>query len=100
MRIARQVVVVLVLGFSLVAPLASASPGPQEMPRREARGAVRSFFAIFDELRSLLAGIWSKEGCRIDPLGGCSTGHSSRETTPTSDASCVIDPLGGCASRH
>jgi hypothetical protein len=41
----------------------------------------------------LLARIWTKEGCRIDPHGGC---LPESTVVPSSDEGCGIDPHGVC----
>jgi hypothetical protein len=88
MRVLR-LLAVLVLCLALGVSQASASP-----IRREAAPQASSFnfHDVLGRLGSLLSGLWSKEGCRIDPWGRCAT-----NTAPSTDAGCGIDPLG-CAN--
>jgi hypothetical protein len=44
---------------------------------------------------SFLKGLWSEEGCRIDPDGRCLTG-APQAPQPRTDTGCMIDPSGRC----
>jgi hypothetical protein len=84
MRILRPfavLVVVLSLGISQ----ASASQPVRETAGRDSKPAL-SFFA---GLGALWMNFWTKEGCRMDPLGRC-------VTSATADAGCRMDPWGRC----
>ena len=48
---------------------------------------------LLDRLWSFLTGVWSAEGCQIDPNGRCVTTLS-----PQTDTGCQIDPNGRCVS--
>lgn len=87
MRVLRPFVVVLLV---LVASGAAASPAPRPAALPEAEPAAFRLPALLARLESLLAGVWSKAGCRLDPLGGCI------RSAPTTDAGCRVDPLGLC----
>jgi len=100
MRNCRYTAVLLVVGFLL-----GASAAPASVARRAARGnettpAVRSAMDLLHQLASLLVSLYSKEGCHIDPLGGCIPGSATAPTgdsTSNGDVGCQIDPWGGCA---
>jgi hypothetical protein len=79
-------VVVLVLFAILALPWVSAA--------EDVRPA-ESVSSLFEQVWSFITSIWSEEGCRIDPNGGCAP-----EPMPTddTDSGCHIDPNGGCRS--
>ncbi len=79
-------VALLVLFAILALPWVSAAD-----PRQEEASAS----SVFEQIWSFLTSLWSEEGCRIDPSGGCAP-----EPTPTdeTDSGCRIDPSGGCSS--
>jgi hypothetical protein len=84
MRVLRPfAVLVVVLGLGI--SQASASQPVRETAGRDSRPAL-SFLA---GLGALWMDFWTKEGCRIDPLGRC-------VTSVTADAGCRMDPLGRC----
>lgn len=78
-RFPRHIAFVLVLATVLASPVLGAGPG--------ARGKTRpASFTAF--VLDLLEGLWMKEGCGIDPSGGCAPIQPK--------AGCVIDPNGRC----
>ncbi len=94
MRVFRHLVAVVVLGFIVGTPWASAAE-----PRsgaRQAQGIAWSTPNPLDSLRNLLVSLWStlglgdsnKTGCEIDPWGRCITGPNKE--------GCDIDPWGRC----
>lgn len=85
----RQSVVALVLVALLGAPLTSSAA-----PRRAGLLGERSVSSgLFTWLWELLGGSGEKEGCMIDPSGGCTT-----STLESMDNGCMIDPSGRCIS--
>ena len=98
MRTLRRAAVFALLGLILGAPWAAALEARPDGVPREATGAARSALDLLHPLWNLLARAWSKEGCTMDPLGGCTAGAETGGATqaPTSKEGCVIDPLGGC----
>jgi hypothetical protein len=91
MRVVRQTLMLLLLGFALVVPAASAAD--LETPRAQQAGQSSPDF--LEQLWQLFTGLWSDTGCGMDPLGG-------EEQPPASDidAGCRLDPLGGCIDDH
>lgn len=89
----QRVGLVLFLAVVLAAP---AAMGAQSRPRAEIRqtGFVTAVVSMLrEQFWSLFTGSsWEKEGCKLDPHGGCISGS----TTLQEDAGCVIDPHGGC----
>lgn len=85
MRVLR-LFAVLVLLLALGASGAAASPA--DVP--EAEASVLHLPSFLARLESLLAGVWNKEGCRMDPWGRC------EPAVPTTEAGCRMDPLGLC----
>jgi hypothetical protein len=109
MRVLRLVLVVVVFAAALGASHASALPSREGTVRLEVENYTRGAFGY---LGDLLVMFWNKEGCRIDPLGGCAPSPSGTEegcridpwgrcadaTAPAADEGCGIDPLGRCGS--
>ena len=54
-----------------------------------------SLFDVFARLWEAFNAVWSEEGCKLDPHGGCGTSQP-----PTSDSGCKLDPNGGCAAAQ
>ena len=90
MRILRPFAVLLLV---LAASGAAASPAPRPAALPEAEPSILRVPTLLARLEGLLAGVWSKAGCRIDPWGRCI------ESTPTTEAGCGIDPWGRCGSN-
>ena len=90
----RRVVLVLFLVVILAAPaILGAQPRPHaEDPRTHVTASV---WDLGERLWRFLAGLWEKEGCIIDPHGGCTKGM-----TPKTDAGCILDPHGGCSGGN
>jgi hypothetical protein len=88
-----HLIAVLVLCLTFGVSQASAAQARRETASREVKPATLNFHGILGRLGGLLTAIWTKEGCGIDPLGGCAP------SMPTSDSGCTIDPLGGCATN-
>lgn len=87
----RKALVVLVV-LTLATAAASAEPlsGTWSHPTR-----IVSSFSMdsFARLWSVLTGLWTKNGCSVDPDGRCLPGSSS---TVTTDNGCQVDPSGRC----
>ena len=77
-------VLVVVLGLGI-------SQASASQPVRETAGPnSKPALSFLVRLGALWVNFWTKEGCRIDPLGRC-------VTSATADAGCGMDPLGrGC----
>jgi hypothetical protein len=87
---ARRKILLFLLAAVLAAPWVSAAPrteGP--VPAVEP-----SLLERLDRFWSFLWNAWSKEGCRIDPDGRCSTGTA--EPATQTETGCRIDPDGRC----
>src|SRR5262249_5985695 len=107
----KTVLVLFLLAALLAAPLASAAPPPGGSPPVAASG-VGVIPDVLSQFWSYLKGIWSKEGCHIDPDGRCVTtavgsgcqidpnGRCVTGTAPvtSADVGCQIDPFGRCVS--
>jgi hypothetical protein len=93
----RKIVLVAVLFLLTTAPWASAGPwhGSSGHPAMSSDGIVIPDF--LSRAWSLLTGIWTKEGCNIDPNGRC---LPSLVISPenSADTGCQIDPGGRCTS--
>ncbi len=92
----RHLAVVLVLGSVLFAPWAAAA-----QPLNKSWASVLSSPSdLFPRAWGLLARLWDKEGCLIDPSGSpsASNGAQCAASTPQK-AGCGIDPSGRSAGR-
>lgn len=82
----RRTLPLLVLCLLLTAPgISTAAP-------RAGSPAVTSVEDLLGWLRGTLASLWSKNGCQVDPNGGCVT-SSAASTTKNG---CQLDPFGRC----
>jgi hypothetical protein len=108
MRNVRRAAVLILLGLTLGTSWAGASP----------LGLERSTpHHVLDYLGGLLASLWLKTGCTMDPNGRCAPGAPTQGTnegctmdplgrctprtqTHNTDTGCTIDPLGRCAPNH
>ena len=89
----RKVVVLLLLSTLATAPWAAA--GPRWENPRAGQAAAFLVFDLVSRAWSSLAGLQPKEGCDIDPSGGCLTG-ASPAPPPATEEGCHIDPSGIC----
>jgi hypothetical protein len=96
MRVPRKAAVLVLLALSLGTSGLFAAKAPPE--GRPAKTATRSTAHLLETLWGRVAGVWTKEGCRIDPWGQCST--STAPQTQNTDAGCGSDPLGRCSPDH
>lgn len=80
----RTVFALVLAAFLLAAPAAQARPLYDDS-------------SVLARIWSLVTGLWSKNGCRIDPDGYCLPGIG--EGDPTIENGCVIDPSGQCVSE-
>ncbi len=87
----RRIVVGFVVGLCLLTPLASAAQHPQEA--RMEKLSLLEPSELFAGAWRLLTRIWSKEGCMIDPHGGCLPKPNAGSG---SNAGCLVDPHGVC----
>jgi hypothetical protein len=85
----RRMVTVFALIAVLGTPLSSMAAPRAAAGRSEAHSAAAPESLAW--LWSLLARVWAKEGCRIDPNGRCIT-----DSQTTTDEGCSIDPYGPC----
>ena len=99
MRTLRRAAVFVLLGLILGAPWAAALEARPERAPHEVTRPARSALDLLQPLWNLLARAWNKEGCRIDPLGGCIPG-SAPTNGVQADEGCTIDPLGRCVPGH
>jgi len=86
----------LVLALLLAAALATTAAWA-DGPRPASRGSSITTSAPADILAHLwifLTGLWSKNGCEVDPHGNCLPGTGS--ATPTGKNGCHVDPSGQC----
>ena len=92
----RKVVFLLLLSTFVAAPWAAA--GPRRESSRAGKAAASLVFDFVSRVWTLLTGLQIKEGCHIDPSGGCTTGASPAPPPATVDEGCDIDPDGRCRS--
>jgi hypothetical protein len=96
MRTFRRTAVLVLLALILAAPWAAALEARSERVSNEATREAQSPLDLVHSFWNLLAGAWSKEGCRIDPLGLCVKGAGTAPQPPTSKSGCTMERLGGC----
>jgi hypothetical protein len=78
----------LVLVF---AAFLAATPAVQARPIHDDDAPAAS---MLQRIWSLVADLWSKNGCRIDPSGYCVSGLG--EEGSGTENGCIIDPSGQC----
>jgi hypothetical protein len=87
------------LAFVLISSLAMAAPhhaaNPPKAPAVSATAEM-----LFSHLWGWITGVWTKEGCGIDPSGQCKPGSGTTVAPPgdSVDAGCIIDPGGSCSA--
>ena len=84
------------LAFLLTAILASTSAlaaGPLSGPVPRVTEASAATHVVA-RLWSFLKGLWSKNGCQVDPQGLCLKDNGS--ASPTAKNGCHVDPNGQC----
>lgn len=86
MRNLRRAAVLILLALTLCTPWAVASP---------LRLAETTPHHVLDYLGGLLASLWLKSGCTMDPDGRCAPGAPAQST----DGGCTMDPNGRCTTR-
>ncbi|HEV8577890.1 MAG TPA: hypothetical protein VGX68_02310 [Thermoanaerobaculia bacterium] len=87
------------LALALTASGALAKPRQKPEPPRQIPASAATE-DVFSRLLGWLGGLWTKEGCVIDPSGQCKESSGTTVAPPDShvDAGCGIDPNGGpCA---
>lgn len=89
MRVLR-LIAVFALVLALGASQASALPAREGAGPRQVGNHTRGVFSL---LADLIVTLWSKEGCRIDPLGG-----GCAPSAPETEEGCRIDPWGRCSA--
>jgi hypothetical protein len=89
----RNIVLLAVLVLLTVAPWASAGPRNGSGHPVRISGAV-VLPDLLSRAWSFVTGVWTKEGCNIDPNGRC---LSAPSPLPTKEG-CQIDPGGRCLS--
>src|SRR6266849_7062028 len=89
----RYAILLFLLTLSLLAVPALAA-GPAAHRARPAEAAEQLFQASFlGRAWNLLAALWAKEGCHIDPNGRCAPGPTVvPPVTAQGDTGCNIDP--------
>jgi hypothetical protein len=92
----RRKIVLLLLAALLIAPWASAAPrhGSTHPASFSAEFMIPDFLS---RAWNLLAGVWTKVGCNIDPDGRCGPVPAAPVQLPTKEG-CQIDPFGRCLS--
>jgi hypothetical protein len=88
----RHLTLAILLASILLSTAALARPLPGPSPRRTV-AAASAPLDLFGRLWSFLSGLWSKNGCSVDPNGLCTP-----SPTPTSENGCGADPDGHCLS--
>ncbi len=78
-----RLALVFVLAATLAVPVLSAAPAAGAEPRP----------GLLVSLWSLLTGLWSDNGCEVDPSGRCLV---SQGAAATGDNGCSADPDGHC----
>lgn len=89
----RRAGILLTITFLTTSPAWAAGwpAGGNEQPEEAARSAPAT---LLDRAWSLIAALWVKEGCGIDPSGRCFTGTAQQQ--PGTKEGCHIDPSGLC----
>lgn len=77
--------------FLLVLVLAVAVPSLQAAPREEAPVA-RGAWELVTQAWDYLVGVWSANGCGLDPSGSC----QPRPIATNAENGCGLDPDGRC----
>jgi hypothetical protein len=77
--------------FALFAAPVSLQAGVGASDHRDSGGAVLS--RAFSQIWVFLSGLWTKNGCRIDPSGNCIPG-----TTAPDDNGCILGSDGTCTA--
>jgi hypothetical protein len=90
----RRVVVAVFLGLLLTSSIQAGEAREREdrLPRARVSGVV---FGSASKVWDFLGRLWAKEGCGIDPHGGC-TPDPITTASPEQDAGCGLDPHGSC----
>lgn len=90
----RRKIVLLLLAALLIAPWASAAPryGNAHPVNLSGELGIPDFLS---RAWKLLAGVWTKEGCNIDPDGRCGSAPVAPSPLPIKEG-CHIDPDGRC----
>jgi len=85
------------LALVLASSLAMAAPRHGVSSPKAAAGSSTAEM-LFSHLWGWLTGMWSKEGCVIDPNGHCKPGSGTTVAPPgdSGDEGCIIDPSGSC----
>lgn len=82
----RSLLILVFAAFLATSPAAQARPVHDDAPAS----------SVFERIWSLVSGLWSKNGCRLDPNGYCVSGLG--EGGSTTENGCQIDPSGQCAA--
>jgi hypothetical protein len=54
---------------------------------------------LFELFCSVLVGLWSESGCKIDPNGQCLAVSGDASSVGKADTGCSIDPNGRCLAK-
>jgi hypothetical protein len=83
----------LLLVLVLVAvPAVQAAPNRADAGPAPSAPASPAAWGLFTQVWDFLTGVWSNNGCEIDPSGRC----QPRPATVDVDNGCEIDPSGRC----
>lgn len=94
----RRKVIPLLFVITLTAAWASAA-GPQAGKPRPTRDAAPILVEWVGRALGLLASVWGKTGCQIDPNGLCGSSPAEPPLAgDRTDTGCNIDPDGRCIS--
>jgi hypothetical protein len=95
----RRTTILLLLIALFATPLVSAAGPRAAESARPVQALEPGQIDLLNRLWNTLRGLWSKEGCHIDPDGRCLTSPSPQPPpTFTTDTGCHIDPDGRCRS--
>ena len=78
----------------LLVLLLVAVPALQAAPIRAEAGPAPAAWDLFAQVWDFLTGVWSPNGCEVDPDGRC----QPRPTTVEIDNGCEVDPNGRCGN--
>lgn len=90
-----KILLTVILAALLAVPSIAAAESPKPRTLR-ARLTMPVPGDLLARLWSLLGRSQDKEGCGLDPHGGCTGQGTGSGTPPVGEAGCGLDPHGGC----
>jgi len=95
----RRKAVLLLLILSLLSTSGLWAAGSAARNEQPAKAAAPAPASLLGRAWNLLATLWAKSGCAIDPDGRCVPHPDpASAATPQGDTGCAVDPNGRCRS--